>query len=108
MRCTASTPIQTSGKCRNSRRSTIPAQLPSQSIRELETPEFGTACAPPFGTSYGIREARVSVANADLLIPKCSSVRISSLELSIMVANVMTKNHTIESHTQGVSAIWLT
>jgi hypothetical protein len=57
-----STPIQTSGAYRNPRRSTIPAQILSQSIHELAS-ESGSACAPPFGSSCGVPEARVSVAN---------------------------------------------
>jgi hypothetical protein len=79
--------------------------IPSAIHSLTGTPQFDTACAPPPGSSCGGPEARVSVVNAHSLISKCSPI---SLELSNVVVNLMTKDHTVESSTHRIAAIWLT
>jgi hypothetical protein len=80
------------------------SSTPSQPVHELE---FGTASSPPFGSSCGVPETRVSIANAHFLISTYSFASFLSLELSNVVVNV-TKDHTIESRTHRTAAIWLT
>jgi hypothetical protein len=53
-------------------------------------------------------EARVSVANAHLLISECASVGTLSFEFSTMVLNVMTKDHIIELCTHRIATVWVT
>jgi hypothetical protein len=62
----------------------------------------------PRSTIWHSMRRSQSVANAHCLISKCSFVGILSLDLSNMVVNVMTKDHTIDSHTHCTAAIWMT
>jgi hypothetical protein len=88
---TASTPIQTSGTCRNPQHSTISAQLLSQSIHELETPSSALPVVHHLADHAAIQKPGYPSPMHTFSFQSDRPSAFLSLEMSNMVVNAMTK-----------------